>query len=238
MGGTAMTAVQSPVSRTGALGEQADCVTFLQGGLELLERPTGGARAPATHRDHAGADEQPPGQSAVCVLGLAEHEHLARKVEHQQDRIEERQMVRCQDRRTGGREILDALDADSDEQFAGPGVSSSLAISYALPRSRHSQRMDLNQGRRPTAMGQVNADLRQPTEPLVPRHADGRRAEASRQSDVPNDSADVEQSRIGQIERALAVEQPADIGEHGGFHGIRSLSMTSMQRSDDSRIPL
>ncbi len=85
---------------------------------DLLERSGEIGGILTTDRDHPRSAEQPVADSLLGVLGLAENRDRPRQFEHQQDRVEERNVIGHHDGRPLGRDVLGILDAHPHEAVA------------------------------------------------------------------------------------------------------------------------
>jgi hypothetical protein len=81
-----------------------------------LERSDGLARGGPLDRDQTQRREQRARRPGVHVLGLADEVRLARHGQHQHDRVEERDVVRCDDRGSFSGEVLAPDHPDGREE--------------------------------------------------------------------------------------------------------------------------
>ncbi len=108
-------AVQQAVARARALGVDAEDVARAQHVGRGRERALARASAFAPDRDLPAAAEEPRRLGIVEVLGLGHEGDAPAHDERDEDRIEERPVVRGKDHRTALGDVLPALDPDAHE---------------------------------------------------------------------------------------------------------------------------
>ena len=114
-GGSGLALVEQTVTGPGALRVDAEQLTraqHLAGGVEGRLRSVAPA---AIDGDHPHRRKQELRLPRIHVLGLADEVRAAGHREHQHDRVEERDVVRCQDDRSVSGHVLCADDLDRDQ---------------------------------------------------------------------------------------------------------------------------
>ena len=104
--------VQPPIPAARPLGEDAEQLTAAQDVLGRVEREGGLRPSRTIDGDHPHRREQVLRLPRRHVLGLADEADVARHGEHQEGGIEERDVIRAQDRRAFGRQPVETSQLD------------------------------------------------------------------------------------------------------------------------------
>src|SRR5690606_24874614 len=112
---------QASVRRAGALRVQGHREAFLQQNTLLVQSIQGGLTCATTNGDRAdrfeeGATDRSAEPGALEIAGLRKEMHGARGRDRDRDRVEERQVIACEDHRSGEGDVVPAFHPRSVDE--------------------------------------------------------------------------------------------------------------------------